>query len=1760
MTSLLYYDTSDMPVRTSNGWSWAVDLAGVFGNAAASLLLNDLRMAQGMLSPHGVLTKVDGFVTNFLVAEGGEGLAGASVVSIQFALGRDGNLVDELGNVLVPNVMELGEDALVHSVTTALLNSDKFTLGARLLGTAIESLPFSVVPSLAYGIGRFVGEQIAHPVVDGWMQWRHGVDLSPYDIRLVHGDGLYEEGLFFGEGDAGVTMGNYVTAVTLLVDSDADIIRADMMRQDDIGADDHGQLFASVWDAEALYDFAAYGNIDPSELIGWQSGNHAIIPRGDDNDVVLFLADEDGDLVENPIIFELAYPGANPEVGINAIYGQFGGGHQLLLGQTFGTPDEYVGLMPIAGQADLQGVPGFANVIFATEHDRAIRLQGAEGDDYIYGGAYNDTLVASGGDDFFNGNAGHDQITYGGSDSYMVHLGAVGANAYTYIDDITVRRNGDAGFEDFLSNVEQITLGSGNDTIVAFEKQDAFVQIDVGSGQHDRLILGDTAGDYFGSGSRDVFLGADGLITLTNGSTISGIDVIEVRGYGYAPEIYFETLDIELEIETSLSRQNFSGLSSAITLRANGDIVSAGFSVSDSSHGMNFARDRGVNYIVGTDFGDTLHLNYDGSPNTYYISGGFSFSSGVGDDTIHGANSIDYIYTGGHDVFYDVPPAGHYDLNRITLPDGVDAGDLSVTENVIEGSHTYRINLDGTRGELRYWQSDIVVSVAGHGSITFTNIYVSATSYEVRQIARLYLRDQQGDTYSHQYVDLPARDTPAHVREHSSGVYTDVFGTSGDDTLVVDSSHGDQPNPGQYRLGQGDDTFTATDGFIGYVYLGPGDDVFHDDVGYGSAYGGFGDDTFHARPSRLNGTEDEFYGEEGNDRLIYRFEQTAGTANNSYFYGGAGLDTVEIHVSLAHLSLDDLADLAVDVGLFQSYLEISPPHGDFGTDNSRYFDTIALDIYDVEAVEFYLDGALIDVNTSGIGTDATEILLNSDGRDTVTGGDGLNIIIGTHIAEEITGGDDYDWIAGFAGNDTITGGADDDWIHGGEGDDVINGGIGHDTLAGSNGHDLFVISDDLDDLYGGDGNDTADFSGMAVGVDLTTVTVRDVEEIIGSDGDDTLTGENAVAIHGGEGSDKIYGNAGRTALFGDEGNDLYFGGQGNDFFFDNSTSTFDMVSYELSGQGVHANLSDNSANSGGALGDDYFGIEHLTGSQHGDILNGTNGSNYLIGLGGDDHLFGALGRDTLIGGAGNDVFTVQLLSIGDSIEGGAGHDTLIIDHTGLAAANYTFTVNPLTGVFYVNENGAFHHVFSGIEQIEFIGDSPITHATSEEVPDVSVSGETGQVTGDDGPNVIDLENGGEAEAGGGNDILRAGSLPVTFLGGPGMDTLWGGEGSDVLMGGQGNDLVEGNANDDTTHGGGGNDTLLGGEGNDLLFGEFGEDQLNGGNGSDYLDGGADNDTLIGGGGDDTLIGGVGTDTATFDVNSNSTGVLYTDRGLEVSSTEGTDLVDPSVEFLNFTNENLAYGQILAIASHERTGTAGADTLDGGIDTDTLSGSEGNDLLRGFTGDDALLGDDGNDTLIGGEGDDTLIGGDSENDLRDVIYGGAGNDNIDGGYGNDELRGDAGNDTIAGGFGADTVIGGTGDDTLTGSAFADQVFGGDGDDFINGGFGHDLVNGGADADRFFHIGIADHGSDWVQDYDAAEGDILQFGVARATAGQFQVNFTHTANAQGERSGDDDIEEAFVIYRPTGQIMWALVDGAGQSSINLQIGQDVFDLLA
>ena len=76
---------------------------------------------------------------------------------------------------------------------------------------------------------------------------------------------------------------------------------------------------------------------------------------------------------------------------------------------------------------------------------------------------------------------------------------------------------------------------------------------------------------------------------------------------------------------------------------------------------------------------------------------------------------------------------------------------------------------------------------------------------------------------------------------------------------------------------------------------------------------------------------------------------------------------------------------------------------------------------------------------------------------------------------------------------------------------------------------------------------------------------------------------------------------------------------------------------------------------------------------------------------------------------------------------------------------------------------------------------------------------------------------------------------------------------------------------------------------------------------------------------------------------------------------------------------------------------------------------------------------------------------------------------------------------------------------------------------------------------------------MQDFDSAGGDVLILG-GDAEASDFQVNFARTAGA-----GADDIDEAFILHRPSAGILWALVDGRAQDEIMIVINGTAHDLL-
>ena len=252
---------------------------------------------------------------------------------------------------------------------------------------------------------------------------------------------------------------------------------------------------------------------------------------------------------------------------------------------------------------------------------------------------------------------------------------------------------------------------------------------------------------------------------------------------------------------------------------------------------------------------------------------------------------------------------------------------------------------------------------------------------------------------------------------------------------------------------------------------------------------------------------------------------------------------------------------------------------------------------------------------------------------------------------------------------TINGTIYDDTLKGGGAADAIYGGNGNDTLKGSGGADY---------LEGGAGIDTATYidSGAGVAVNLATGynyggtadgdVLVGVENVYGSAYNDYLVGDwRDNVLTGQSGNDVLKGGGGNDTLDGGEGNDILRADWGAEVFIGGNGN--DTVDYRDSINGVSVSLGDpfpwwafpNR-------GDQFIGVENLTGSDKQDVLVGDGDANVLKGLGGADNLVGGAGNDTMSGGTGDDAYYVD--DPGDVVWEYAGEGTY--DHV-ITSVSYT---------------------------------------------------------------------------------------------------------------------------------------------------------------------------------------------------------------------------------------------------------------------------------------------------------------------------------------------------------------------------------------------------------------------------------------------------------------------------------------------------------
>jgi VCBS repeat-containing protein len=496
---------------------------------------------------------------------------------------------------------------------------------------------------------------------------------------------------------------------------------------------------------------------------------------------------------------------------------------------------------------------------------------------------------------------------------------------------------------------------------------------------------------------------------------------------------------------------------------------------------------------------------------------------------------------------------------------------------------------------------------------------------------------------------------------------------------------------------------------------------------------------------------------------------------------------------------------------------------------------------------------------------------------TITGGATVTVTI------TVNGQDSNDTLIGTTGNDTLTAGVGNDIVYDdnglNSGKDPLDTSAGHsggtDSINGGSGDDVVFMGGNLtaaDHIDGSTGNDRVVLNGdYSAGLTFTATTMVNVENL---------------GLVAGHSYDLVMDNATVTS-----GNTLRVQA-GN--FGAGDTVTFDA--------------------SNDTTGGDY-------------LINTGAGNDVLTGGAGNDRFHPGSGNDTINGNGGDDKIGMNaFLTATDQIDGGAGHDSVVLK--GDYSAGVVFTDTTMVNVELIGLVKGDSYSLTMADDTVALGDTLTVRAQSLGVGD--------NVTFD-----------GSADVAGGAFIINTG------------------DGNDVLTGGNGNDVFRPGAGNDIVHGGGGDDVI---------------NMANNLNAADQLDGGSGYNVLL-------LDGPYGSQLT---LNSNTiANIQEIDfaaghdynlifNGLDVANGASLTFRAASLGSSdNLTLDGSAFGSGVTLIFNDGDGH------------DTLIGGGGNDIFRVGTGNDTINGGGGADLIKAGTGDDTFVyaaPSDSTSTTYDTIQG------------------------------------------------------------------------------------------------------------------------------------------------------------------------------
>jgi len=1329
------------------------------------------------------------------------------------------------------------------------------------------------------------------------------------------------------------------------------------------------------------------------------------------------------------------------------------------------------------------------NIVYTSELDSTVT--GGLSNDTIYGSIGNDTLEGSSGNDTLSGGAGTNTMIGGsGTDTADYSFVTKYSDDFLFANDGSIDpATGTAYANDSKGVVVDLQAGTASGKTVYDATSDVLtgeelrtisdslsgIEYVVGS-KYDDTIRGDAnANKLSGGEGNDTLEGRDGKDWLEGGAgndwLIGSTDDYMIDGGDNTDTADFSNnsngLVITLNDSDNGSLGNIGG-SSASTIIKNVENV-AGTQYKDSISG-----DTADNLLIG---------GYDHSA-TAVTANDDTITGGSGADTIVGDMMIDTatatILYAGNDVL-----GGGSDNDTIY---GDSAPILSNTEVEVAADQSVEYirntDNDSTLATI-YGGNDTLKGGGGddylNGGSGWDTVDYSASTAAV--IVNLSSNYATGEGYD-QLFNIE------NIVGSSSALGDTLIGNALSNTIVGSTSGADTLS----GMG-GLDTLNGLGGAdwadYSYVTATTGVSV---DLTAGTAYVSATDsDTLMAIENVIGSSKaDTLSGGSGNS-----VNTLIGGLGNDIFYGygdgdlldgGSGSDTAD------YMYAEGRIVVTLDGSNSDTLMNIENVYG--ASDKDTLTGNSDANI---------LDGRADADTLSGMG--GADTLIGGNGDDTLIGGAGNDTLWGGTDATHDSGIDTADYSGsssiyvdlangtvndGLGGIDTLAG---IEVVLGSGYNDVMIGSSNADTLIGNGGNDTFFAGGGGDSYYGGvfgsssDGNvkdrisyadiyhDVIDAKTVDhIVVDLshvgTNATILDasdavisidslyaIEEIVATDGDDTL--------RGGAGSQQtFYGGAGDDTLSGNTDGD-YLDGEGGTNLADYTAQSSNLV-VNLTSASNNVYLSGSSPTSSNS--DTLANINNIATGSGADTIIG-NGNDNIVRAGvGADTLSGGAGADTLYGEAGN-----------DTLSGGEGNDTLIggmssaID-SGIDTADYSATL--YYGVTVDLQDGEATGATIGTDKLYGI-ENVLGSAQSDTL--IGASGTVNTLSGL-----------------GGNDTLY-GNLEGDYLdGGTGTNTAdYSSETASIVA-----NLTTGRAYFTTSSS---YDALvsiqnvLSGSGNDTLIGLSGTvNTLSGNDGDDTLSGNLDGDSLIGGSGSDTL------DYTTTNA------ALTIDMGVQTlfksaSSSAKDYYSDVEVIATGTYNDSFTSSTSSDTSAMTLDGGAGIDTLDYGTLYDALNvslnaatyttvtiGSSGDndDLIRnienifGSKTSDTIIGDSLSNTLAGNEGSDTLDGGLG----IDAIYGGADNDTIIGTLdgANDFYYGDAGTDTIdytantnnmtlvggtnvtdnagSGGIGTDIVTtmevfsSGSGADTLNGGTASVTIYGNLGADTITGGTLSDVLYG------------------------------------------------------------------------------------------------------